>query len=327
MNRLPLTALRAFEAAASQLSFAAAAAKLHVSPAAISQQVRALEIALGHALFERQGGSMRLTREGARLLPRVKRGFDELRRAMDEARQAQDGKRLNVSLLASFLQRWLLPRLPEFQSAHPDIDLRLSASNQLVDPGDSDFHAAIRFGAGRWPGVQAQHLLDDWLVPVCNADLLRRLGPITSVDDLGRHPLLHTDSEPWNDWVKPLFGRRHQVPPRAELDDSASALIAAERGYGVAMARWSLVAGDVQAGRLACAADSAVRHHRAYFFVTSAAKAGLPSVRILAGWLQGAAAASDPPPLKLRDNSGERRPAPSGVAAAGVGGRIAPGRR
>ena len=300
MNRLPLTALRAFEAVASHMSFAAAATALYVSPAAISQQIRSLETALGYPLFERLGASIRLTAEGARLLPRVKRGFDELRRAMEEATQAQDTRQVNVSLLASFLQRWLLPRLPEFQSAHPDIDLRLSASNQVVDLADSDFHAAIRFGAGRWPGVQSRRLLDDWLVPVCNAELLQRLGPVESFADLGRYTLLHANTEPWNDWVKPLFGRRHEVPARSELDDSASVVIAAERGYGVAMTRWSLVAGDVQAGRLVCAADWAVHHHSAYHFVTTPAKARLPAVRIFADWLLAAAKASAPPPTRLK---------------------------
>ncbi|WP_051749547.1 transcriptional regulator GcvA [Nevskia soli] len=307
MNRLPLTALRAFEAAASHMSFTTAAAALYVSPAAISQQIRALEASLGHPLFERLGASIRLTAEGTRLLPRVKRGFDELRRAMEEALQSQDTRQVNVSLLASFLQRWLLPRLPEFQAAHPDIDLRLSASTQVVDLGDSDFHAAIRFGTGRWPGVQSRRLLDDWLVPVCNPELLRRLGPITAFADLPRYTLLHANTEPWNDWVKPVFGRRHEVPVRSELDDSASAIIAAERGHGVAMARWSLVAGDVQAGRVVCAADWAVHHHRAYYFVTTAAKARLPAVQILAGWLFAAGAGFDPPLTKLRHKAAVRR--------------------
>ena len=307
MNRLPLTALRAFEAAASRMSFAAAATALYVSPAAISQQIRALETTLGHPLFERLGASIRLTAEGARLLPRVKRGFEELHRAMDEALQAQDTRQINISLLASFLQRWLLPRLREFQGAHPDIDLRLSASNQVVDLGSSDFHAAIRFGAGRWPGLRARHLFDDWLVPVCNAELLRQRGPIASFADLGRYTLLHANTEPWNDWVKPLFGRRHEVPARSELDDSASVVIAAERGYGVAMARWSLVAGDVQAGRLVCAADWAVHSHRAYYLVSTAAKAQLPAVRIFADWLLGAAAAFGPPQTKLKRRAALRR--------------------
>lgn len=289
------------------MSFTTAAAALYVSPAAISQQIRALEASLGHPLFERLGASIRLTAEGTRLLPRVKRGFDELRRAMEEALQSQDTRQVNVSLLASFLQRWLLPRLPEFQAAHPDIDLRLSASTQMVDLGDSDFHAAIRFGTGRWPGLQSRRLLEDWLVPVCNPELLRRLGPITAVADLPRYTLLHANTEPWNDWVKPIFGRRHEVPVRSELDDSASAVIAAERGHGVAMARWSLVAGDVQAGRVVCAADWAVHHHRAYYFVTTAAKARLPAVQILADWLFAAGAGFDSPPTKLRHKTAVRR--------------------
>jgi LysR family glycine cleavage system transcriptional activator len=300
VNRLPLNALRAFEAVASQMSFAAAASTLYVSPAAVSQQVRVLESRLGYALFERQGNTIRLTAAGARLLPRVRRGFDELRRAMEEATQAQDGQRLNVSLLASFLQRWLLPRLPAFQAAHPQIDLRLSASNQMVDLADSDFHLAIRFGAGHWAGVQATLLFEDWLVPVCSQELLDRLGPIQSFADLQRYTLLHANTEPWNDWVQAVFGRHHQVPTRAELDDSAAVAIAAERGYGAALARWSLVQGDVQAGRLVCAAAVAVPNRRGYYLATTPAKARLAAVRSFCAWLGEAAAAFPPPPVKLQ---------------------------
>lgn len=306
MNRLPLTALRAYEAVATHLSFGAAASALYVSPAAVSQQVRALEAALGYPLFERLGASIRLTPEGARLLPRVKRGFDELRRAMDEALRAQDQRQLNISLLASFLQRWLLPRLPAFQQAHPDVDLRLSASNQLVDLAESDFHAAIRFGSGQWPGLRARRLFEDWLVPVCNAEWLQQHGPIHAFADLARHSLLHANTEPWNDWVKPLFGRRHEVPVRSELDDSTAVVIAAERGYGVALARWSLVAPEVQAGRLVCAADWAVQHYRAYYLVHTTAKAQLPALRAFADWLLAAAAQSPLPPVRLKRPAARR---------------------
>lgn len=307
MNRLPLTALRAFEAVATHLSFGAAAAALYVSPAAVSQQVRALEGQLGYPLFERLGASIRLTAEGARLLPRVRRGFDELRRAMDEAQRKQDARQLNISLLASFLQRWLLPRLPEFQQAHPDIDLRLSASNQLVDLADSDFHLAIRYGNGRWPGVRSRRLLEDWLVPVCNAEWLARHGPIRTAADLARHKLVHANTETWQEWVRASFGRRQQVQVHSELDDSTAAVIAAERGYGVALARWSLVSTDVQGGRLVCAADWAVHHYRAYYLVSTQARMQMPAVRRFADWILAAAADFPAPPLKPRRRAGTTR--------------------
>ncbi|MDR3418910.1 MAG: LysR substrate-binding domain-containing protein [Nevskia sp.] len=299
-TRLPLTALRAFEAVASHMSFATAAAALYVSPAAVSQQVRALEATLGYPLFERLGSSIRLTAQGAQLLPRVKRGFDELRRAMEEAAHSHDATQLTVSMLASFLQRWLLPRLPGFHRAHPDIDLRLSASNLVVDLAGSDFHAAIRFGGGRWPGLTATHLFDDWLVPVCSPEQLERLGPIRSFADLRGWTLLHSDTEPWNDWVRPLFGKRCQVPARSVLDDSAAVAIAAERGHGAGLARWSLAAADVYNGRLACAAEWAVRHRRSYHLVAVPAKTRLPAVRAFGDWLLTEATAFPPPPVKLR---------------------------
>ncbi|MGH8540117.1 MAG: LysR substrate-binding domain-containing protein [Stenotrophobium sp.] len=301
MSRLPLTALQVFEAVAAQQSFAGAARALHVTPAAVSQQVRALESQFGYPLFDRSASLTRLTAEGARLLPGVRRAFAELRRTLEEARRGADAPRLNITMLASFLQRWLLPRLPEFQHSHPDIDLRLSASTELVNFESSDFDAGIRYGVGRWPGLRATKLFDDWLLPVCHPELLRKHGPIRQAHDLAKFPLLHGDEfESWQDWVKLRFGRSETVPPGPKLDDSAAIIVAAERGQGLALARWSLVAASVNNGQLACAADTAVQYLRSCYLVAPHSKADRPVVRAFREWLCKAGAESALPPVALK---------------------------
>jgi LysR family glycine cleavage system transcriptional activator len=161
MPTVPLNALRTFEAVASRLSFAKGAEALHVSPAAVSSQIRALEQRLNQPLFHRHGRQVTLTETGRRLLPGVQRGLAELRRAVQAVSQDRSEGVLNVSMMATFLQKWLMPRLSEFYSMQPQIDLRINADNTPVNFGQSDFHAGIRFGAGKWPGLKVNKMLDD----------------------------------------------------------------------------------------------------------------------------------------------------------------------
>ncbi len=146
--KLPLNALRAFEAVAAHLSFTGAAQALHVTTAAVSSHIKSLEQFLETPLFVRHSRSVRLTPQGARLLPGVQRGMGELTRAVDQLRQDRSSGLLNISLLGSFLQKWLLPRLGDFYQKYPEVDLRFNASRELIDFMHTDFHAAVRYGAG-----------------------------------------------------------------------------------------------------------------------------------------------------------------------------------
>src|SRR5688572_595817 len=167
-RRLPLASLRVFVATAEHLSFSRAASILGVTIGAVSMQIRALEEYLSAPLFRRRGRVVQLTGEGERLLPKVKSSLEALERAVDEARADGRTGPLMVSMLASYLQQWLLPRLPDFNEKHPDIDLRLHTSASLVDFLRSEVQIAIRFGTGQWPQLHAEKLLDEWLVPVCS---------------------------------------------------------------------------------------------------------------------------------------------------------------
>src|SRR5471030_696796 len=142
-------------------------------------QIRALEQYLRTPLFHRRGRLAQLTAAGLQLLPRVRNGLAELERAVNEARLEQLTGPLTVSMLASFLQQWLLLRLPGFNARHPHIDMRIHTSDVLVDFGHSDVQAAIRFGAGKWPKLHCEKLLDDWVLAVCTQQLLDKQGPVS----------------------------------------------------------------------------------------------------------------------------------------------------
>ena len=284
MPNIPLNALRTFEAVASRLSFAKGAEALSVSPAAVSSQIRSLEQRLNQPLFHRHGRQITLTETGHKLLPGVQRGLAELRQAMQAVSQDRSEGVLNVSMMPTLLQKWLMPRLNEFYNAQPQIDLRINADNTQVNFDHSDFHAAIRFGTGKWPGVKAGKMLDDWILPVCSPRLLREIGPLNSVAELQQHDLLFVESEVWDAWFR-VLGERGRESRWPLLNDSLSILMAAEQGQGIALSRWSLVARDIAAGRLVRPIDTVVRTDWSYYFVAPPHYYDLPKVAAFREWI------------------------------------------
>jgi LysR family glycine cleavage system transcriptional activator len=285
-RRLPLASLRVFVAVAEQLSFTRAAQNLGITAGAVSMQVRSLEEYLQAPLFLRRGRVVQLTAEGSRLLPRVRNGLEELERAIDEARIDRRSGPLMVSMLASFLQQWLLPRLQDFAAKHPGIDLRCHTSAALVDFLHSDVQAAVRFGIGGWPQVHSEKILDEWLVPVCSKALLAKHGPIRTRDDLVRVPLLHAKSEPWKVWPDITLSSDEWAPHGASFDDSVTVIRAAEASHGFALARWSLAEQDIASGRLVIASSIVIPAPRAYFFVCPPGYVTLDKISAFRGWLR-----------------------------------------
>ena len=285
MSTMPLNALRTFEAVARHLSFSRGAEELNVTTAAVSAQIRTLEERLNQKLFRRHGREVALTAAGRKLYPGVERGMRELRQAVQRVDADRNEGVLNVSLMPAFLQKWLMPRLAAFQATHDDIDLRLGADNAHVDFLNSDVHAAVRFGPGRWEGLHAEPLLEDWILPVCSPRYLRLEGPIESPEDLAGHDLLYVDSEIWDAWFDAVgnVGRdRHQKL----LNDTLSILMAAELGEGIALTRWSLVARDIAAGRLVRPLRTVVRTDWSYWFVIPPHHRDMPKVRRFYDWLK-----------------------------------------
>lgn len=284
-NRLPLNALRVFVSVAEHLSFTDAAKDLDVTPAAVSAQIKTLEDVLETPLFYRHSRSVRLTPYGTQLLPGLQRGFAELARAIEQLRRHRSSGQLNVSLLGSFLQKWLLPRLSDFYQQCPEIDLRFNATRALVDFAHSDFHAAVRYGLGQWPDLRAEHVLDDWMFPVTSPALFAQHGAVNTVGDLHKYPLLHSQHEPWQDWLRSLGGDTTRLEHGPVLEDAIAVLNAAEQGKGLALARWSLVADDLAAGRLVRVGTQSVRQRAAYYLVAPPEHFSLPKLQRFHQWL------------------------------------------
>jgi LysR family glycine cleavage system transcriptional activator len=283
--RTPLNALRTFEAVASHLSFTKGAESLNVTPAAVSSQIRALEELLGQPLFLRKGRNIQLTDAGKSLLPGVKRGLTELRQALQTLQTEQSDGVLRVSMIPSFLQKWLTPRLTDFYRKERSFDLRLNADVTPVNFDESEFHAAIRFGRGHWPELKVKKLLDDWTIPVCSPGMLDRIGPVNNAEDLKKFHLIQGGDELWDSWFRALGGAGpHRRGPR--FDDSVSISIAAEQGLGIALARWSLVSEELASGRLVRCLPLAVKSDFAYYFVAPHHYFDIPKVVEFRAWLE-----------------------------------------
>jgi LysR family glycine cleavage system transcriptional activator len=286
--RLPLNALRVFEAVAARLSFADAAEALHVTPAAVSQQVKSLEDYLQVQLFKRAGRRIELTAEGQQLLPGVRRGLDELEASMQHLKQHRAEGPLQVTLLSSFLQRWLLPRISTFNELDTGVELRFHTSREAVDFSRSEMHVAIRMGLGRWPGLYVEKLLDEWVIPIGSPALLGRYGPVPRGEDLQNFPLLGSTDEPWQAWIEK--GEEASWLARAPIiDDSAGVIAAAEEGIGFALARWSLVQRSLEQGRVVLAGDALLPFRFSYFFVCPEPYLVMPKVKRFRDWIFDAA--------------------------------------
>jgi LysR family glycine cleavage system transcriptional activator len=285
-------------AVAQHLNFTRAADALGVTAGAASLQIRALEEYLRRPLFRRSGRAVSLTAEGAALLPRVQQALGELERALDDSRSERGGGPLRVSMLSSFLQHWLLPRLPRLREQYPRIDLHIETSSRLVDFVREEQHAAVRMGQGGWPNVHAEKLLDEWLVPVCTPALYARHGAVRGPDDLARYALVHSTTEPWTAWL--LDGRGAADGDArltgARIDDSSAVVRLALQGYGLALARWSLAAAEVAAGQLVIASPKPVRFTRSYWLVCPPRALALESLQGFRTWLRAEMAGFQPPP-------------------------------
>jgi LysR family glycine cleavage system transcriptional activator len=244
----PLSALRAFEAAARLSSFTRAAAELCVTQTAISHQVKQLEAHLGVPLFRREPRRITLTPEGIAWASELRDIFARLHDANRRLRARTRRREVAVSVIPSFAARWLVPRLGRFLEQHGDIDVRISASADLVDFAVEPIDVGIRYGRGSYPGLAVEKLADDAFVVVCTPQLKRRL---TEPSDLRRHVLLRDDEEgAWEKWLETNRVRGVSASRGTVLTDSSMLVAAAVQGSGVALARWSLTKGDLDAGRL-----------------------------------------------------------------------------
>lgn len=279
----PLDALRVFEAAARRLSFAAAAAELHLTASAVSHRIKALEGQLGLVLFERLTRKVRLTAAGRAYAAAVGDAIAILREATRRL-AAEANRPLNVSVTPLFGARWLLPRLARFEAAHPGISVRLIGTSRLADFAADGVDCAVRFGRGTWPGLTAHKLMTLDYVPVCAPALSRRLK---SPNNLARETLLHYDAAPdaWRMWL--LAAGAEGVDPESGqvLSDMAATVQAAMDGIGVAISDRKFIARELKQRRLVTPFSIDMPSGGAFYFVYPEPRANDSRIAIFRDWV------------------------------------------
>jgi LysR family glycine cleavage system transcriptional activator len=251
-----LNALRAFEATARLGSYVRAADELAVTAAAVGQQVRMLEEHFGRALFERQGKKLVLTAAARAVLPDIKDAFDRLAQAANHLRERRNADLVTITLSPSVTAKWLMPRIEAFSMAHPEVDLRLDTTDRVVDLLRENVTLGIRYGAGRYPGLDATLLMADEVFPVCSPSLIRT-RKLREPDDLAHFKLVHDTSmeyhpgfPTWATWLKAAGARRVDARRGLRVNSPVMALQAAIDGQGVALARTVTAAGDLREKRI-----------------------------------------------------------------------------
>jgi LysR family transcriptional regulator, glycine cleavage system transcriptional activator len=287
----PLSALRAFAAAGRHLSFQRAAAELSVTPTAISHQIKRLEEDLGIELFRRLTRKLQLTEAGRTLLPEVAGAFDKLANAVERVKASGDSGMLTISALITLAYRWLAPRLPKFQARHPQIDVRLEASQRLVEFARDEVDVGIRHGNGHWTGLTAIKLFDDRFTPLISPKLLEKGPPLNTPADLVGYRLLRDSPYfEWEDWFEAAGAA---APPEARghrFDSSQLAVQAAEGGLGVALVHPDFFAEELESGRLVQPFPIIAENGKGYYLVYPPAFADRPKVAAFREWLLAEAA-------------------------------------
>ena len=299
MNRKlpPLNALRAFEAAARHLSISKAADELTVTPAAVSHQVKALEDVLGVQLFRRLNRALMLTDAGQLFLPGLRDGFDRLAQAVEKVGAQCEGGTLTVSIGPSFAAKWLVPRLDRFRAAHPDIDLRIDATDRLVDFARENADVGIRYGAGDYPGQRTERLFSDVAFPVCSPALCERPPALREPADLRGHTLLHVDwatlqetAPSWRMWLLAAGVDDIDATRGPKFSQESLTVQAAVEGHGVALISNVLVADDLAARRLCRPFELSLPMSFAYYVVAPETTAARPKVAAFLDWVLAEAA-------------------------------------
>jgi LysR family transcriptional regulator, glycine cleavage system transcriptional activator len=299
----PLNALRAFEAAARHLSFKKAAQELHVTPGAVSHQVKLLEDHLGVALFRRLTRALELTTEAQAMLPKVREGLDALHAAVGRVKDREDVCSLTVVAPPNFATRWLMPRLSRFTAEHPEIELHVASRQAMVDTlvdgslvvpeVDNDAPIAmVRFGTGIYPGAHVEEVFNAVYVPVCSPRLLKGAHPLKRPADLRYHTLIHDDTvveegarPSWNDWLQSVGVTDIDATRGPHFSDAALALDAAIEGMGVTLAMKPLLYTEIEAKRVVVPFDISAPTSYSYYLVTPEAGAENRALSSFSKWL------------------------------------------
>ncbi|TKK42537.1 LysR family transcriptional regulator [Pseudomonas fluorescens] len=287
-SHLPLNALRAFEASARHLSFTRAAIELCVTQAAVSHQVKSLEAQLNVTLFKRLPRGLMLTSEGESLLPVLCDAFDRIALTLDQFEGGHYREVLTVGAVGTFAVGWLLPRLADFHSRYPLIDLRLSTHNNRVDVAAEGLDYAIRFGAGAWHGTDACPLLEAPLTVLCVPQIAEQLR---SPADVLKHTLLRSyRADEWSLWFQAAGLPSDTRVPRSVVFDSSLAMMeAALQGAGVALAPARMFSRQLENDVIRQPFEMGITTG-SYWLTRLQSRAETPAMVAFKGWLQASVA-------------------------------------
>jgi len=282
----PLNALKAFEAAARHESFTRAAEELCVTQGAVSHQVKALELELSIKLFNRERQRLVITEAGRDYLTVIRDALDRIALGTERLLQRQSAGVLTVSTSPDFAAKWLVHRLGHFAEAHPEIDLRVSATLHHVDFAREDVDLAVRHGDGNWPGLDTVRLCAEQLFIICSPKLLSGRRRLDKLADIPRFPLIHLDSRTdWANWLQSVGIDDANVTHGPVLNRASMVIDAAINGQGIALARTTLAAWDLIHGRLMRPFPEASRLSKSYWIVCPKATAALPKIVTFRDWL------------------------------------------
>ncbi|UWR27056.1 transcriptional regulator GcvA [Sulfitobacter sp. S223] len=288
-NRLPpLTALRAFDAAARHMSFAKAAAELNVTPAALSFQIKSLEEHLGAPLFRRLNRAVELTEAGTALSLGAAEGFQTLATAWRAAQRTQDTQTLTVTAGPAFTAKWLAPRLYEFAQAHPEVELRFAASLNRMDLMRDNVDVAIRFGTNPAPELYDLPLAEEWVMPVMTPALAAKYP---TVESLHHAPIIFDDSinfldsaVGWAAWFTAM-GAPFSPTLGPRFSQADHAIDAALAGVGVVLGRRALVVKDLDEGRLVAPFPTALSTGARFSFLCLKGMENRPQIAVFRDWI------------------------------------------
>lgn len=280
----PLNTIRMFDAAARHLNFRLAAEELNLTQGAVAQQVRRLEAELGVTLFHRKPRGLALTEAGRAYRAPVRRALAMLEDATRQLRPEQ--QRITISVSPSFATKWLVPRLKSFSQAHPDIDVRVVASEALANFQSDGVDIAVRQGSPPFgPGLQADRLCGLDLCAACSPDFLKSAGDVTSLDDLAAYPLLHDTHGLWHTLLDERSRQKSQQT--IQFSQTAHAIDAAAAGQGIALAPAILLATDIEAGRLTCVWRETEPEEAGFYYVTLQEPRNVGPLNAMRNWLFG----------------------------------------
>lgn len=285
--RLPaLRSLQVFEVAARCQSFTAAAEELFITQSAVSRQVQELEQWLDTRLFVRSGPHLKITKTGKAMAERISQAMDTLHDAVQIAQPRPNNRHITLSMLPSLNTKWFAPRLGQFIQAHPDIDLRIAATQDLtVDFEADEIDAGVRYGTGNWANLSAELLAEETVTPVCSPAHAEQMNLKVPTDLLNATLLQTAGNDNWAAWFQEAGIKHHTEPTGPYLGDGAATLQAAIDGQGIALGRSILIADDLQAGRITAPFQLHFKASYSYWFVTPSNRAVSNNLIAVRDWL------------------------------------------